>query len=281
MTVDLNALYPDNRAMGDTNLRQAQLVMLRMLRIVDHICRQHSIKYWLESGTLLGAMRHGGFIPWDDDADIAMLREDFERFRAVALRELPDDLFFQTAETDAQYRDVLPRIRDRKSIFVERDKGYVPHYRGIYLDIFPYDSYPNRIVMEVLTLRHRLRQFRRKFPKGSVSRALYMGGLFTVGLPLILALYAAEWAAKRFRDIFFNKPGQEFFSFGVEFYYKVPRMRKDIFPLREVSFEGYKFFAPNRPDTYLLKKYGNLSVPPEDQRKTHAREIIVNVPQGM
>ncbi|MDT8903879.1 LicD family protein [Anaeroselena agilis] len=281
MKEDLQSLFPDNRAMGDTTLRQAQLVMLRMLRILDHICRKHGIPYWLESGTLLGAVRHGGFIPWDDDADIAMLRADFERFRKIAAEELPEDLFFQTAETDADYRDVLPRIRDRNSIFVEKDKGYVPHYRGIYLDIFPYDSYPHRAILEMLTLRHRLRQFRRRFPKGSVSRALYMSGLFTVGLPLILPLYAAEWSAKRFRDRFFNRPGQDLLSFGVEFYYKVPRVRKDIFPLREVSFEGYKFFAPNRPDTYLLKKYGDLAVPPEGQRKTHAREIIVNVPLGM
>lgn len=282
MNEDYQALFPDNRFMGDTNLRQAQLVMLRMLRIVDHICRKHGIAYWLESGTLLGAVHHGGFIPWDDVLDIAMRRADFERFQAIAPRELPDDLFFQTAESDAHYQDVLPRIRDRKSIVVEQEKGRVPHHRGIYLDIFPFDSYPNRIVMEVLTLRHRLRQYRRTFPKDSPARALYMIGLHTLGLPAILALYAVEWASRQFRDTFFNRPGQKYLSRGVEFYLKPHHDQRDVFPLREISFEGYKFFAPHRPDTYLRRKYGDFwKVPPEDRRKPYAREIIVNVPQGM
>ena len=73
--------------------------MLRILKVVDHICRRHQIPYWLCSGTLLGAVRHGGFIPWDDDLDIAMLREDYERFLAVAGCELPPDMFLQTKET--------------------------------------------------------------------------------------------------------------------------------------------------------------------------------------
>ncbi len=282
MNEDYQALFPDNRAMGDTNLRQAQLVMLRMLRIVDHICRKHGIEYWLESGTLLGAVRHGGFIPWDDDLDIAMRRADYERFRALALLELPEDLVFQTAETDVNYRDVLPRIRDTRSKFFEKDKGYTPRHQGIYLDIFPFDSYPNRLVMAALTLRHRLQQYRRRFPEDSPGRGAYLCGLYTLGLPLVLALYAAEWTAWRFRDIFFNKPGQKCLSRGVEVSSKPPHDRRDIFPLREISFEGYKFFAPHRPDTYLRKKYGDFwKMPPEDQRKTHAREIIVNVPQGM
>ncbi len=282
MNEDYQTLFPDNRAMGDTNLRQAQLVMLRMLRIVDHICRSHGIAYWLESGTLLGAVRHGGFIPWDDDLDIAMTRADFERFRAVAPRELPGDLVFQTAETDVNYHAVLPRIRDTRSKFIERERGCVPRHQGIYLDIFPFDFYPIRAAMEVLTLRHRLQQYRKRLPEDSLGRAAYLCGLHTLGLPLILALYAAEWLAWRFRDIFFNRPGQMYLSRGVEFSSKPHHDRRDIFPLREISFEGYMFFAPHRPDTYLRKKYGDfLKVPPEGERKTHAREIIVNVPQGM
>ena len=65
--VDFSKLYPDNRQEGETVLRQAQLVMLRMLKIIDYICRKHDISYWMCSGTLLGAVRHKGFIPWDDD----------------------------------------------------------------------------------------------------------------------------------------------------------------------------------------------------------------------
>ncbi|HWQ62605.1 MAG TPA: LicD family protein [Negativicutes bacterium] len=278
---NLASLFPDDRLTGATTLRQAQLVMLRILRIVDHLCRKHDIPYWLEAGTLLGAVRHQGFIPWDDDVDIAMRREDFERFAAIAPRELPDDLFFQTAATDAQYRYVLPKVRDRKSVLVE-DRENVPYCQGIFVDVFPFDSYPNRAMMDVLTLRHRLRMYRKRFPPGSAGRAAYVAGLYTAGLPLILALYAAEWSIRRFRDTFCNKPGQELLSRGVEFYTKPMHSIADVFPLTEVSFEGYKFLAPRKYHDYLQEKFGDyMKPPPEGQREgRHASRIVVDITQG-
>lgn len=281
MTEDWAALFPDDRLTGTTLLRQAQLVMLRLLRIVDHICRKHDIPYWLEAGTLLGAVRHQGFIPWDDDLDIAMRRADFERFAAIAPQELPDDLFFQTAATDAGYRYVLPKVRDRKSVLVE-DRENAPYCQGIFIDIFPFDTYPNRTVMKVLTLRHRLRLYRKRFAAGSAGRAAYTAGLYTAGLPLVLALYAVEWAARRFRDTFFNRPGQEFLSTGVEFYSKSPHEVKDIFPLREVAFEGYRFFAPQNYDVFLQRKNGDyMTLPPVEKRRIHASRIVIDVTQGL
>lgn len=276
MKEDFTRLFPDNRTAGETPLRQAQLVMLRTLRIIDHICRKHGIPYWLAGGTLIGAARHKGFIPWDDDLDIAMRREDFARFAAVAPRELPDDLFFQTAATDPHYRLVLPKVRDRKSNFVE-DREDVPFCQGIYVDIFPFDAYPNQAVLRLLSLRHRLRGYRRRFPKRSIGRTLYMAGLFTLGLPLILFLYLVEWTARRFRDRLFNRPDQKYLSPGVEFYRKMPHEADEIFPLREISFEGFMFFAPRDTDTYLRKQYGDyMTMPPVNQRQTHARRIVVD-----
>jgi lipopolysaccharide cholinephosphotransferase len=277
---DLATLFPDDRLTGETTLRQAQLVMLRMLRIVDHICRKHNIPYWLEAGTLLGAVRHGGFIPWDDDVDIAMRRGDFERFAIVAARELPEDLFFQTAATDAQYRFVLPKVRDRKSLLVE-DWENAPYCQGIFLDIFPFDSYPNRTVMALLTLRHKLRLFRKRFAPGSAARAAYASGLYTAGLPLILALYAAEWTVRRCRDAVCNRPGQELLSRGVEFYTKPLHNVDDIFPLTEVDFEGYRFFAPRNYHAYLRVKFGDYMTPPPEHERgyRHASRIVVDVTQ--
>ena len=96
---DFDQLFPDNRKSGETILRQAQLVMTRMFKIIDYICREHHLRYWMCSGTLLGAVRHQGFIPWDDDLDICMIREDYDRFIQIAQQELPSDLFLQTRET--------------------------------------------------------------------------------------------------------------------------------------------------------------------------------------
>ena len=76
-----------------TMLRKAQLRMLDILIAVDKICRKHNIPYWLDYGTLLGAVRHGGFIPWDDDLDISMMKEDYDRFLTIASKELPEQFF--------------------------------------------------------------------------------------------------------------------------------------------------------------------------------------------
>ena len=84
-------------------LRLHQMKMLRILEFVDRVCRKHGIRYWLSSGTLLGAARHGGFIPWDDDLDIEMLYRDYKRLMEVLPFELPSNLVLQTMHTDSNY----------------------------------------------------------------------------------------------------------------------------------------------------------------------------------
>ena len=112
-------MFPDRREEGETTLRQCQLVMIRMLKILDHICSSENIAYWMTAGTLIGALRHGGMIPWDSDIDVAMTEEDYARFVAVAER-LPDDIFFQNQDTDPHYRhDIMAKLRDRHSSYFE------------------------------------------------------------------------------------------------------------------------------------------------------------------
>lgn len=113
------ALFPDRREEGETTLRQCQLVMIRMLKILDHICTAEGIYYWMTAGTLIGALRHGGMIPWDGDIDVVMTEEDHARFAAVANR-LPDDIFFQNGDTDPFYGNpLMSKLRDRHSDYFE------------------------------------------------------------------------------------------------------------------------------------------------------------------
>src|SRR6266487_1024402 len=92
--MNFDYLFPDNREKGETPLRQCQLVMLRMLKIFDYLCAKHQIKYFLTGGSLIGAVRHQGFIPWDDDLDVGMTRGNYEKFIQRAVPELPYDIFF-------------------------------------------------------------------------------------------------------------------------------------------------------------------------------------------
>ena len=97
-----------------SELRRLQLRMLDMLVVVDEICRRHDIPYWIEGGTLLGAVRHEGFIPWDDDLDIALMKKDYVRLLKCLKEELPAQYRLQTHETDRNYYLAFAKIRETK-----------------------------------------------------------------------------------------------------------------------------------------------------------------------
>lgn len=122
-------------------LRRHQLRMLEMLTYIDGVCVQHDIPYWLSSGTLLGAVRHGGFIPWDDDVDIELLRRDYKRLLRVLRTEKEGRYRLQTHSTDNGYFFPFAKLRDMHSVLRENDDidlGFA--YRGIYIDIFRWRS---------------------------------------------------------------------------------------------------------------------------------------------
>ena len=118
-----------------SDLRKMQLRMLEMLKYIDKICRENDIKYWLSSGTCLGAVRHGGFIPWDDDCDIELEKKDFQRLCNILKGE--KKFILQDHSTDNEYLAPYAKLRDPNSDLKEtneNDKHY--KYHGIYVDIF-------------------------------------------------------------------------------------------------------------------------------------------------
>lgn len=119
-------------------LRNLQLRMLEILKSVDAICKKHNIPYWLSSGTLLGAVRHDGFIPWDDDIDIELLREDYLKLLDILPKELPEEYVLQTTDTDSGYVYLYAKVRDTNS-YIEEKCVFNKHfeYKGAFIDIFP------------------------------------------------------------------------------------------------------------------------------------------------
>ncbi len=122
-------------------LRRMQHRMTEMLVEIDKICRRHDLKYWLCSGTLLGCVRHGGYIPWDDDLDIEMLRVDYEKLLKILPEELPEHLKLQTPDTDSGYFFQFAKVRDTRSYMEEtNDYDRIFQFKGIFIDIFPYEK---------------------------------------------------------------------------------------------------------------------------------------------
>lgn len=140
----LNLLLESRRInifMDKETLRKVQLVQLEILIEVDRACKENGIRYWLDSGTLLGAVRHKGFIPWDDDLDIAMQRADYDRFLELAPSILGENYFLQHWNNDPGYPLPWAKVRKKGTIYTEYQFQNLNSYNGIYIDVFPFDFY--------------------------------------------------------------------------------------------------------------------------------------------
>lgn len=121
-------------------LREVQLCQLDILKVVAEICDRHSIPYYLAYGTMLGAVRHKGFIPWDDDVDIYMRYEDLLRFKKICQKELPEKYFYQDPDTDIGARWLFTKVRangTRMSESFDKQGQFASYHEGVWIDIFP------------------------------------------------------------------------------------------------------------------------------------------------
>lgn len=259
-------------------LRQAQLVMLRILKVVDEICQRHNIPYWLEAGTLLGAVRHKGFIPWDDDLDISMLRDDFNRFIQVAPQELPSDIFLQTNETDPHYFNIgCPlKLRDKYSVLLEpHEELSDQHNKGIYIDIFPYDNMLNSAferAVYVFISKKLLKVLRARTAPRSLGFAYQCHRALAAPFSTAFLKKIMNWIIKRS-----NAKPLPVIGYGYDFRSKRQMYpREVIFPTTKVVLEGYEFSAPANVDQFLGDKFGDyMKLPPKhDQVPGHTKLLV-------
>jgi lipopolysaccharide cholinephosphotransferase len=271
-------VFPDRGTPDQGPLRRAQMVMLRLLRYHDRICREHGLRYWLEAGTLLGAVRHGGFIPWDDDLDVAMPRPDFERYRTVASAGLPADVTLSDYRTDARHLWPFLKLRDKRSRLLEAGGELINRGEtGIYLDVFPVDLVdPTRVGPRQLRRRQRYFAMLMK----AVARDHH--GLLGPPQRLLLRLLGGRAAVRRLElaGLPTDWAGREGALASLYLKYASPRLffqPAEIFPLREVAFEGVSSFAPHDTEEYLRRMFGAdyLTPPPPEQRLTHALSLEV------
>ena len=136
----------------DTKVKQIREVEIEILDYVVEICEKNNIEYYLDFGTLLGAIRHEGFIPWDDDIDIAMPRKDYEKFLEICQNIKSPTFFLQTCRTDKEYYQNFAKMRNSDTTFIENNMKHLNFNHGIYIDIFPIDSFPEKSLLQYLKL---------------------------------------------------------------------------------------------------------------------------------
>lgn len=248
------------------NLRKCQQKELKILLEIDRICRKYGLCYWLDCGTLLGAVRHRGFIPWDDDVDVAMPLADYHRFLEVAPSELPSHLFLQTPQSDPAVNWAITKIRDLNSFYVEgRDDMQADYQKGLFVDIFPFTEYPNLPLPLISRLTkgicksYCILHLQHYYSWRSFAEFFYFGGKYLLFRGLWALLSACCKKGKYISNTVINNG------------YGIAHTRDTIYPTGSIEFEGYSFCAPANPDRYLTDLYGDyMTIPPKEKRKIHA-----------
>ena len=267
--------------MTPDELRSVQLVELELLQEVDRICRNHEIGYRIAAGTLLGAVRHGGFIPWDDDADVHFTRDEYDRFCKACETDLDAGKFyFQDQSCTQGYRWGHGKLRRKNTLFVRLGQEHMPYEQGVFIDLFIDDYVPDnylaRCACAVKCFMYR-KAFWSEVGKKTAS------GLAKLVYKIINKI--SETSLKERYTHFENKHRK-----------KTGWVRPLLFPMptkdygypgkwwdefSEIKFEGFTFMTFADIDGYLRFKYGDYkTLPSKDKQKTHPISKL-KLPKGM
>lgn len=267
--------------LNEEQLRKMKQVELNILKVLDCVCSKLDIHYSLASGTLLGAIRHQGFIPWDDDIDVMLLREDYNKLLKEGSKYLPAQYVLQTYETDPSYPMNFAKIRDVRTVFIECGVESLDMQHSIYLDIFPIDtvsetSFKRRLDNVKLTLVNAIkfsctRELSDKSSsrfRGAIRKCLYpvCKGIGTQRLnryeTKLRTRYTSQKTTMTFADRYSLPP-----------YRLTDRMAMPISYFQKYSmlnFEGQAFQVIAAYDSYLKSMYGDyMKLPPKEQQIPH------------
>ena len=261
--------------MTEKELSRVHELELVIAEEIKHICTKHSISYFMIAGTLLGAVRHGGFIPWDEDMDFGMTRKNFERFVRICQKELDSSKFFlQTMDTDPCYTYAFAKIRLRGTVFTEALAKDSKAASGIFVDIFPFDHVPRNRLLEKMHERERylwknLLAVKLGYGNGAKRSFILRAALFLASrvLPTDFIRTRKKIAFTRYNKM---KASRLVTAEGSYRYMKEKIPVRYIRNLIMMPFEDTEFPAFAEFELYLRSMYGDyMKLPPENQRNKH------------
>ncbi len=262
----------NEKASGD--LRRIQLLQVRILEEVDRICRKKKLKYYIIAGTLLGAVRHGGFIPWDSDIDIAMFRDDYEKFVREGNEIIDKRFFIQSDYSDKHHRYAFAKVRVNETKFIEKGNKMKDSHYGFYLDIFVLDdikSQPSKMDYfnaKLLKLFMRIKAFR--------SGQIHSTKVFRTAIAVIgagMTFFLSRRTINNMINRIMTKDNNKGYGLVTNYCSRYgilkQTMPKEVYgePV-EIEFEGRKFLAPNKYLNWLERIYGDyMKLPPPEKRR--------------
>ncbi|MDM8267375.1 LicD family protein [Limosilactobacillus pontis] len=262
----------------ESQRKKIQVIELEMLLKFDELCNENNISYTLAGGTMIGAVRHKGFIPWDDDVDVYVLRDDFNKIRKIFPKALTDTkIFYQNHYTDKNYYYQFDKLRMNGTVFEETflKKHDINH--GVFIDIFPIDYIPNssilrlnqyieyrfmRLILMCKYININARKGRKKY-LAFIIRSLF----FWVSLDKLYerSEQIAQKYLKNRKDCKFVRNLNSVGSDGTKETYGLEDFKK----IKKIEFESNLLSISVNYDQMLRKIYGNyMKLPPKSERKT-------------
>ena len=274
--------------MDNETLRKVQLTLLDIAKELKRVCEVLGINYFLDSGTLLGAVRHQGFIPWDDDLDVGMLRKDYNLFLEKAPNILDNKYFLQSWYSDKDYGLAFAKIRMKDTKYIEEASQYSKAENGFYIDIFPYDTFPD--AKHDQKWQGKQYAFLRRcilvkcgytpWVMNALGAKKILKKMGYLPIQFYASLYDRNTLIKRYEEACTRFNGQNtgflYEQAGSSNYGKWVVSENCLKEFLELKFEDDMFSCPKDYDSYLRSVYGDYMIlPPEDKRinRHHILEI--------
>ena len=258
--------------MRELSLEEQKKILLEILVDFDRVCRANDISYSIAYGTLLGAVRHRGFIPWDDDVDVVVTREDYNRLRNILNGQLEENHYFVCAEDDRRFSAPLAKIIDQRTVLNQLEHHSDRMDLGVYIDIFVLDYIPDDQAKRAKTLKksvilRKIWSFCGTVNEENPAPVRLLRRLANrTPLARRTALYINRWAENNteYRNavniITFNDDQMEIYIMDAA----------DLKELNEYEFEGRRFLGIRDYDKYLRRWYDEyMEFPPEEKRVSH------------
>lgn len=251
----------------DLQLRQLKEKELELLRVFLALCRQLGLRYYIIEGTLLGAVRHRGFIPWDDDIDVGMPRRDYDRLLLSGQQHLPEGFFLQSFHSDPEFCENFAKLRNSNTTFLESTRRHCRINHGIYLDIFPLDLSSSKPEFPFL-LQKRLTELRISdtYAPQKLKASSRLARTFS------RILYPSPADAVRKKECLFRACVQGTYIAN----HCSPWGSREIVPVHwygagvPLFFEGIEVNAPSHYHAWLTRVYGDyMQLPPPEQQIPH------------
>lgn len=255
-------------------MNKLQNCILEVFKEIDKICTQNDINYYAIGGTCIGAVRHKGFIPWDDDLDIAMPRKDYEKFLKIAPELLPSNLKIRGLYDSEHQEDMIVKVHDVTTTFIENFAIQFPdRYVGIWVDIMPLDGLPNNILFRKIHFR-KIKLLNKLNAHRRMNVEIYHTSPKSIfvwkAIKTILDLFPYDYFTKKYEECLkqYSFDDSVWSCYGwsgrcEQISFKAEGFRKAVV----MKFEDYHMRVPERYDEFLTTMFGDyMNLPSEEER---------------